>query len=859
MPESTDMVLLAESLKIKVGNLEAVTVESGHVFGQEDLRELCRPMFERLVQEMASVLEGYGRKPDTLLLTGGSAKLPALAEAVREVAGCRVVVQEDPQHTTARGAAILGRRRFEKSQVRIIFSGDYVTTQLPSAGQISDLPLDIEGVLRAHLDTASFAARNASPEIRDRMFRRTLGGEESVQRLTGEGLLIDADLGSMPGLQEGEMLGPFSLLRRLGKGFFAEVWLANDATSDLGRLVALKIPFRQDELGARRLREEAERWRHLCSSGHPNILYLEDLKSVDGKRFFVMEYMKDGNLADAVRDKEPGQRVQLVRQWLEQLCLGLAFLHEHKTGRHGSRPIIHGDIKPQNILLSDGLAKLADFGLTAPLAEKSRGLAGTKMFMAPESFDGIQSQQTDVYALGVTLFYLLTGSYPFPQGKTGTISVRSHPLEEEEIGRLKAERAAFRPNLRRASPLVPPSLADLVERCLEADPARRFQDGGELAEFIRPKHVVLTVNWNFDNPRAVYGLECLGRSEVGQMERDLPHPVIEGMYQKWDKLGLLALERAIPPDERRDLKLIDQEIRLLLERIADDGTGFVVAEKIRALMHDWDIASLYLLHEAGLAALPWELFRTGSKTWARSFPMARHPILREPPKRRFYRRRRGDKLRLVIVRDDSGDLPETISEARRIREELQHLSEEIEIEEFGQQDNSMDVRSSIKRCQILHFAGHVIFPEESSDLSSSGWLLKGNPAKRSEAWDLLHPDELRQFWKDAPLLVFANGCQSAAAKPPQRANSQGAVDLAEACLSAGVSAYIGAVWKAPDNVPTGEFAAIFYRLFATGLTASEAMLAARDEIARKFGEEDLTWARYVVCGDPFLRLPLDAR
>src|ERR1017187_4279783 len=93
MPESTDMVLLAESLKIKVGNLEAVTVESGHVFGQEDLRELCRPMFERLVQEMASVLEGYGRKPDTLLLTGGSAKLPALAEAVREVAGCRVVVQ----------------------------------------------------------------------------------------------------------------------------------------------------------------------------------------------------------------------------------------------------------------------------------------------------------------------------------------------------------------------------------------------------------------------------------------------------------------------------------------------------------------------------------------------------------------------------------------------------------------------------------------------------------------------------------------------------------------------------------------------------------------------------------------------
>ncbi|MCX6627076.1 MAG: CHAT domain-containing protein, partial [Candidatus Solibacter sp.] len=282
----------------------------------------------------------------------------------------------------------------------------------------------------------------------------------------------------------------------------------------------------------------------------------------------------------------------------------------------------------------------------------------------------------------------------------------------------------------------------------------------------------------------------------------------------------------------------------------------------RALMHDWDIASLSLLHEAGLAALPWELFRTGSMTWARSFPMARHPILREPPKRRPYRRRRGDKLRLVIVRDDSGDLPGTNSETRRIREELQHLSEELEVKEFGQQDNSVDVRSSIKRCQILHFAGHVIFPENSGDLSDSGWLLKGNPDDRPSTWDLLRPGELRQIWKDAPLLVFANGCQSAAAKPltrQQRANSQGAVDLAQACLSAGVSAYIGAVWKAPDNVPTGEFAAIIYRLLAAGLTVSGAMLAARDEIARRFGEEDLTWARYVVCGDPFTRLPFDTR
>ncbi|MCX6632504.1 MAG: hypothetical protein NTW28_33285, partial [Candidatus Solibacter sp.] len=224
LPGSTNLVLLAESLKIKVGTLEAVTSESGCVFGLEDLRDLSRSLVDRLVKETATVLEGCSRKPDTVLLSGGSAKLPALSEAIREVAGCRVVVQEDPQQTAARGAAILGRRRYERPQRQIIFSGDYVRTQFASAGQISDFPLNLEGVLRAHLDTG-LSTSNASPEIRGHTFRKSHGGERFGQRLIGEAE------GPIPGPQEGEPLGQFSLLKRLGSGFFAEVWLAKDATS----------------------------------------------------------------------------------------------------------------------------------------------------------------------------------------------------------------------------------------------------------------------------------------------------------------------------------------------------------------------------------------------------------------------------------------------------------------------------------------------------------------------------------------------------------------------------------------------------------------------------------------------------
>jgi len=316
----------------------------------------------------------------------------------------------------------------------------------------------------------------------------------------------------------------------------------------------------------------------------------------------------------------------------------------------------------------------------------------------------------------------------------------------------------------------------------------------------------------------------------------------------------------IDPGATRSLDLINKDVRILLEQIAEDGTEFVVAEKVRNMMRDWEIASLWLLHDPGLAAIPWELFRTGSKTWGRSFPMARHPRLGEYRQPRPFKLRPGEKLRIVIVRDDSGDLPETASETKRVAEELNLLSGRIEIKVFGHQANSVDVRGYIKRCHILHFAGHVVFPEHSGDLSDSGWLLKGQ-LEDHRSWNLLRPSELRELWKEKPpFLVFANGCHSAASHPlrlQQRTNSRATMDLAEACLSQGVSAYIGAVWEAPDNEPTAEFAAILYRHLVTGLTVSEAALKARDEIAAQFGEEDLTWARYVVCGDPFLRLPFD--
>lgn len=207
--------------------------------------------------------------------------------------------------------------------------------------------------------------------------------------------------------------GEYRLLRLLGRGAFGEVWLARDL-SPLGRLVALKFlhlhPSRRSPQQAlEALRNEA---RILGSLRHPHIVQVYAWRQAGDPPApcLVLQYVPGGSLEGRVLRDGP-LPWQLAARYLADVAEGLLLLH-----RQG---IIHRDVKPANILHDPQTdeALLTDFGISAHLAQQGT-IAGTPRYMAPEAFQGQITPALDVYALGATLFWLVTQQAPFEGADT---------------------------------------------------------------------------------------------------------------------------------------------------------------------------------------------------------------------------------------------------------------------------------------------------------------------------------------------------------------------------------------------------------------------------------------------------------
>jgi serine/threonine-protein kinase len=257
--------------------------------------------------------------------------------------------------------------------------------------------------------------------------------------------------------QPGDLIADrYELEELVGTGGMSTVFRAHDL--QLERRVAIKIlheHYAEDPEYLERFRREA---RAVARLSHPNIVTVIDRGDDDGRQYIVFEHVEGENLKElAVRSGRLP-----VRQALELVLAvadGLAFAH--------AQGLVHRDVKPQNVLLSDeGEVKVTDFGIARSLhvehgVTQTGTVLGTGEYLAPEQASGGQvSPATDVYSLGVVLWELLAGDVPFTGDNFVAVALR-HVNEPP-------------PHLRERRPDVSPRLEAAIERALAKDPARRF-------------------------------------------------------------------------------------------------------------------------------------------------------------------------------------------------------------------------------------------------------------------------------------------------------------------------------------------------------------------------------------------------
>jgi serine/threonine protein kinase len=290
-----------------------------------------------------------------------------------------------------------------------------------------------------------------------------------------------SDVRTAEGSAPTRVVGRYEILREVGRGGMAVVWLARQ--SDLDRNVALKelAAFRAAEPGAvsRFLTES----RLAGSLNHPNIVTVHDYFEHDGTPYIAMEFFERGSLRQCVDRLTFAQTAGVV----DGLLAGLAHAE--------SRGVVHRDLKPENVMVTaDGGVKITDFGLARALEAGGKALtttdtaAGTPAYMAPEQAMGKDvGPWTDLYAVGVIAYELLAGHPPFHDTDVPLALALRHVREQV-------------PPLRSVAPDVDPRLAAWVERMLAKDPRARPAGAAEARdEFEEAVIGVLGPRWQRDS------------------------------------------------------------------------------------------------------------------------------------------------------------------------------------------------------------------------------------------------------------------------------------------------------------------------------------------------------------------------
>jgi serine/threonine protein kinase len=287
-----------------------------------------------------------------------------------------------------------------------------------------------------------------------------------ARSLVRDGLLTAFQANQLlQGKWRGFAIGDYKVLEKIGAGGMAGVYLCHHKTT--GQRVAIKVlpPVKaEDPECLRRFHREA---RACAAFDHPNLVRAFDAGQDDKLHFLVLEYVDGSSLQDIVRTHGTLRPLRAAH-YISQAAVGLQ--HAHEAG------LVHRDIKPGNLILDrSGTVKILDMGLARFFNDDgsvlTHGMLGTADYLAPEQAMDSHTvdNRADIYSLGATFYYLLTGSPPFGEGKSLGQKLIAHQLHNPTP-------------LRKLRQDVPPDLAAVVERMMAKDPADRYQTPAEVVE-----------------------------------------------------------------------------------------------------------------------------------------------------------------------------------------------------------------------------------------------------------------------------------------------------------------------------------------------------------------------------------------
>ena len=333
-------------------------------------------------------------------------------------------------------------------------AGGELDVSLPTAGgEVGALARAFEGMVGELKEKAQLEALVAN------MHRRpgdiTFRGASPNRRDSGE----SGQVGRI-------FAGRYELLSELGKGGMGVVFRARDR--ELDEEVALKVlkgvgegegPSAQVD----RLRQEIKLARVIT---HPNVVRAFDFGESAGSRFLTMEYVPGTTLREVI-DARGGLQLTPALQIAKQVCRGLAAVH--KAG------IIHGDLKPQNVMvMGNGVAKLMDFGVARTRSNQDHGgvsVVGTPLYMSPEQAKGADlDERSDIYSAGVMMYEMFTGQCPFKAKEVAEI-LQMH------LNDTPADPRTIRPE-------IPAALAEIILACLSKHRAQRPSSAVDLDRWL---------------------------------------------------------------------------------------------------------------------------------------------------------------------------------------------------------------------------------------------------------------------------------------------------------------------------------------------------------------------------------------